>query len=134
MLAIRQFISSSIRSMSSLTSPLSTTWRELDMNTSTRKRLRDKVATADAAEERQVDSMAAAIVTDPTMANQSTARSFWFPDEHTNGLMIEGLKYEELPVVHLKATKNNTLVTLTDHRGIIICQRSAVSLKKKIFV
>ena len=32
-----------------------------------------------------------------------------------------GVEYEELPIVHINATYNNTIVTITDHAGTWFC-------------
>lgn len=29
---------------------------------------------------------------------------------------FDGIPFEELPIVHIKATRNNTLITVTDHK------------------
>ncbi|VDN44924.1 unnamed protein product [Gongylonema pulchrum] len=37
---------------------------------------------------------------------------------------FDGIPFEELPIVHIKASRNNTLITVTDHRYKIITYTS----------
>jgi len=34
-------------------------------------------------------------------------------------MIVNGIRYDELPVVHIKSTKNNTIMNVTDHTGMI---------------
>lgn len=40
-----------------------------------------------------------------------------FTDERTPGLLFGGVPFRELPIIHLKITKNNTHAVLTDYEG-----------------
>ena len=39
------------------------------------------------------------------------------PTLDTHAMVIDGTRYDELPIVHIKATRNNTIISLTDFRG-----------------
>jgi hypothetical protein len=38
-------------------------------------------------------------------------------------MVIDGTRYDELPIVHVYATRNNTIVTLTSYKGLYLYQR-----------
>jgi len=44
---------------------------------------------------------------------------FTIPTEETSSMIVNGIRYDELPVVHIKSTKNNTIMNVTDHTGMI---------------
>ncbi|XP_064619124.1 uncharacterized protein LOC135482734 [Lineus longissimus] len=48
-----------------------------------------------------------------------------FPSLETHSMVIDGTRYDELPIVHIQATRNNTIVALTDFKGDIITSSSA---------
>lgn len=54
-----------------------------------------------------------------------SSREDMFTDERTPNLLFGGIPFRELPIIHLKVTKNNTKATLTDHKGKLIWVRSA---------
>ena len=33
-------------------------------------------------------------------------------------MVVNGVRFDELPVVHIQSTKNNTIMTVTDYTGI----------------
>jgi ribosomal protein S11 len=41
--------------------------------------------------------------------------------------MVNGQIYKDIPIIHIKATKNNTIISLTDSRGKVLFGTSAVS-------
>jgi small subunit ribosomal protein S11 len=47
-----------------------------------------------------------------------------FPDENTKNQIFNGIKFCELPVCHIKSTKNNTIIHLSDYNGKSIWRRS----------
>ncbi|XP_067119450.1 small ribosomal subunit protein uS11 [Centruroides vittatus] len=47
-----------------------------------------------------------------------------FPDENTPNLIFGDTLYSELPIIYIKVTKNNTIMTLTDYKGKFIVGRS----------
>uniref|UniRef100_A0A1I7XM20 SET domain-containing protein n=1 Tax=Heterorhabditis bacteriophora TaxID=37862 RepID=A0A1I7XM20_HETBA len=47
-----------------------------------------------------------------------------FPTPQTLKELFGGIPYNELPIVYVKATKNNTLVTVTDHKNNVITYTS----------
>uniref|UniRef100_T1J6Q2 Ribosomal protein S11 n=1 Tax=Strigamia maritima TaxID=126957 RepID=T1J6Q2_STRMM len=65
-----------------------------------------------------------------------------YPDENTPNLMFNGIRFAELPICHIKATKNNTLMTLTDRLGFkntrkgtnIAAQTTGITIGKKALV
>jgi ribosomal protein S11 len=40
--------------------------------------------------------------------------------------MVNSVLYKDLPIVHIKSTKNNTIFSLTDARGKVLYSTSAV--------
>ncbi|PVD19536.1 hypothetical protein C0Q70_20025 [Pomacea canaliculata] len=47
-----------------------------------------------------------------------------FPTLETHGMVIDGVRFDELPIVHIKATYNNTIITATDHKGLPVASDS----------
>lgn len=47
-------------------------------------------------------------------------RSYAFPDENTPSTLFDGVRFDELPIIHIKCSKNNTLFTTTDANGKVI--------------
>ena len=39
------------------------------------------------------------------------------PTLETHAQLYDGVRYDELPIVHIKATLNNTIMTLSNHNG-----------------
>lgn len=48
-----------------------------------------------------------------------------FPDEDTPNWIFKGIPYKELPIVDIKATPNNTIFSLSDHKGKVLATHSA---------
>lgn len=44
-------------------------------------------------------------------------QSSFFPDENTHNMLVDGVRYEDLNVIHIKVTKNNTTIQMTDPKG-----------------
>ncbi|XP_066973486.1 small ribosomal subunit protein uS11m [Macrobrachium rosenbergii] len=47
-----------------------------------------------------------------------------FPDENTPDLMFDGVRFADLPILHVKISKNNTIMALTDAKGELKLVRS----------
>ncbi|KAJ8678862.1 hypothetical protein QAD02_014649 [Eretmocerus hayati] len=47
-----------------------------------------------------------------------------FPDVHTPDRLFDGIPYKELPIINIKACKNNTILSLTDFKGFTHIYRS----------
>jgi len=47
-----------------------------------------------------------------------------FPDENTPNRMFNGVPFKEIPIINIKVTPNNTIFTVTDHKGVIKILRS----------
>ena len=47
-----------------------------------------------------------------------------FPDENTPNMLFQGVPFKDLPIVHIRVTKNNTVMSLTNSTGIIQMIRS----------
>ncbi|KAK7496932.1 hypothetical protein BaRGS_00011912 [Batillaria attramentaria] len=45
-----------------------------------------------------------------------------FPTLETHGMLINGVRYDELPIIHIKASHNNTIITATDHKGTLTAE------------
>lgn len=43
-----------------------------------------------------------------------------FPDVNTPNRLFDGIPYKELPIFNIKATRNNTIISLTDFKGNIV--------------
>ncbi|XP_076298658.1 mitochondrial ribosomal protein S11 [Lasioglossum baleicum] len=43
-----------------------------------------------------------------------------FPDETTPEKEFSGMLYKHLPIINVKATPNNTIMTITDHTGLVL--------------
>lgn len=41
-----------------------------------------------------------------------------FPDEKTPDLLFDGVRFADLPIIHAGFSKNNTLLTVTDAKGM----------------
>ena len=48
-----------------------------------------------------------------------------FPDISTPNKIFDDVPYNKLHIINIKTTKNNTIMTLTDHRGQVIITHSA---------
>ncbi|XP_076653330.1 mitochondrial ribosomal protein S11 [Halictus rubicundus] len=48
-----------------------------------------------------------------------------FPDATTPEKVYDGLLYKHLPIINVKATPNNTIMTITDHTGLVLGTHSA---------
>jgi len=42
---------------------------------------------------------------------------FTIPTEETASMLVNGVRYDQLPVIHIKSSKNNTIIIVTDHSG-----------------
>ncbi|PRD29124.1 UNVERIFIED_CONTAM: 28S ribosomal protein S11 [Trichonephila clavipes] len=40
-----------------------------------------------------------------------------FPDETTDNMLFNGVRFADLPIVHIRVSKNNTIYMLTDAKG-----------------
>ncbi|KAK3875054.1 hypothetical protein Pcinc_020041 [Petrolisthes cinctipes] len=47
-----------------------------------------------------------------------------FPDEDTPNLLCDGVRFADLPILHARVSKNNTMLTLTDGKGMVKLYRS----------
>ena len=41
------------------------------------------------------------------------------PTLETSSVLVAGTRYDELPIVHIKSSLNNTIMVATDHTGNI---------------
>ncbi|GFU37047.1 28S ribosomal protein S11, mitochondrial [Nephila pilipes] len=41
-----------------------------------------------------------------------------FPDENTDNMIFKGVRFADLPIVHIRVSKNNTIYMLTDAKGL----------------
>lgn len=57
--------------------------------------------------------------------NIFTCRKFQlFPDENTPEALFNGVQFKDLPIVNIRVTKNNTILSLTNPKGEIQVIRS----------
>ncbi|XP_063995207.1 small ribosomal subunit protein uS11 [Diachasmimorpha longicaudata] len=47
------------------------------------------------------------------------SKSDIFPDETLPDRLFNGIPFKEIPIVNVKCSKNNTLISLTDHKGLV---------------
>ncbi|ESO92532.1 hypothetical protein LOTGIDRAFT_233001 [Lottia gigantea] len=43
-----------------------------------------------------------------------------FPNKDTASMLINDVPFCELPIIHIKATSNNTILSVTDHKGVVM--------------
>ncbi|CAN8011593.1 unnamed protein product [Ixodes pacificus] len=51
-----------------------------------------------------------------------------FPDEDTPNLLFDGVRFQDLPICHIKCSLNNTILALTDGTGKPVAMKSGVSV------
>ncbi|XP_071108154.1 small ribosomal subunit protein uS11-like [Haliotis cracherodii] len=51
-----------------------------------------------------------------------------YPTMETAGMLVDGVRFDMLPIVHVKATHNNTIVTLTNGEGAPMASESGGSV------
>ncbi|XP_015112613.1 uncharacterized protein LOC107038194 [Diachasma alloeum] len=47
------------------------------------------------------------------------SKSDIFPDENLPNRLFNGIPFKEIPIINVKCSKNNTLISLTDHKGVV---------------
>ncbi|KAM7285867.1 28S ribosomal protein S11, mitochondrial [Ixodes scapularis] len=47
-----------------------------------------------------------------------------FPDEDTPNLLFDGVRFQDLPICHIKCSLNNTILALTDRTGKPVAMKS----------
>ncbi|GAB0093799.1 Ribosomal protein S11 [Sergentomyia squamirostris] len=55
---------------------------------------------------------------------KQSSRSKMFPDGDTANQLFNGTPYKELPICNIRVSKNNTIITITDHKGVVKLIRS----------
>ncbi|XP_055677049.1 30S ribosomal protein S11 [Lutzomyia longipalpis] len=53
-----------------------------------------------------------------------SSRSQMFPDGDTANQLFNGILFKELPICNIRVSKNNTIITVTDHKGAVKMIRS----------
>lgn len=53
------------------------------------------------------------------------SREDMFPDENTPTRMFNGIPFRDIPICNIKATKNNTIISVTDAKGVVKLLRTA---------
>ncbi|XP_046543093.1 30S ribosomal protein S11-like [Haliotis rubra] len=51
-----------------------------------------------------------------------------YPTMETAGMLVDGVRFDKLHIVHVKATHNNTIVTLTNGEGMAMASESGGSV------
>jgi len=51
------------------------------------------------------------------------------PTLETHASLIDGIRYDELPIVHIHSSLNNTIMTVTDHTGTKIIARNSCGIE-----
>ena len=59
-------------------------------------------------------------MTDKVITNDYLFRTDLFPDVNTPNRLFDGIPYRQLPVINIKACKNNTIMNLTDYKGAFV--------------
>ncbi|ODM97304.1 28S ribosomal protein S11, mitochondrial [Orchesella cincta] len=47
-----------------------------------------------------------------------------YPDADTPNMLFDGVRFADLPICHIKASKNNTIMQVTNSLGVLIAYRS----------
>ncbi|XP_017762582.1 PREDICTED: 28S ribosomal protein S11, mitochondrial isoform X2 [Eufriesea mexicana] len=55
----------------------------------------------------------------------SVSKGTLFPDASTQHKYFNGIQYSHLPIINIKTTQNNTIMTVTDHTGKVMKIHSA---------
>uniref|UniRef100_A0A6B2ED95 Putative mitochondrial ribosomal protein s11 n=1 Tax=Phlebotomus kandelakii TaxID=1109342 RepID=A0A6B2ED95_9DIPT len=53
-----------------------------------------------------------------------SSRSKMFPDGETANQLFNGIPFKELPICNIRVSKNNTIITVADHKGVVKMIRS----------
>ncbi|XP_033356323.1 30S ribosomal protein S11 [Bombus vosnesenskii] len=53
-----------------------------------------------------------------TNINSASELSSLFPDASTPYKLFNGIRYDQLPIINIKSTPNNTIMSLTDYKGM----------------
>lgn len=64
-------------------------------------------------------------VTDGSQSGFGRLRVGLFPTQNTATQIFNGIPYNQLPIVHIKATNNNTIISATDSDGDVFALQSA---------
>ena len=60
-----------------------------------------------------------------------------FPDENTPNLLVDGVKFSDIPICNVRVTKNNTIFSITSPKGepeVILLGITFLSLKWELEV
>ncbi|KAJ8880019.1 hypothetical protein PR048_020641 [Dryococelus australis] len=52
------------------------------------------------------------------------SREDMFPDERTPNVLFSGIPFKDLPICNIRSSPNNTIFTITDHKGVVHLTRS----------
>ena len=85
------------------------------MMSSWTKETRSKKTQIKLSQQFKVDGATKPGITDDLMGSEH--RGVVIPDINTPGMLVNGVRFDELPVLHLKCSTNNTIAHLTDHTG-----------------
>jgi len=47
-----------------------------------------------------------------------------FPDADTPNMLVDGVRFAELPIIHIRVSKNNTIMWVVDHKGVVLLRNS----------
>lgn len=53
----------------------------------------------------------------PDISTEVMETEPWFPTEDSHSRIYDGVRYDLLPIIHIKACKNNTIINVSDHKG-----------------
>ena len=42
------------------------------------------------------------------------------PTLETHAMLVNGVRYDQLPIVHIHTSSNNTIILITDHTGMLV--------------
>ncbi|XP_059610187.1 small ribosomal subunit protein uS11m [Phlebotomus argentipes] len=68
-------------------------------------------------------TMGESVVDIDSMISKSS-RNKMFPDADTANQLFNGVPFKELPICNIRVSKNNTIITMTDHKGAVKMIRS----------
>ncbi|CAL1535323.1 unnamed protein product [Lymnaea stagnalis] len=61
----------------------------------------------------------------PILEYDKTYGTTSFPTLETHSCSFNGIKYTDIPIVHIKATSNNTILSVTNADGLVLAVQSA---------
>ncbi|ESN90032.1 hypothetical protein HELRODRAFT_182938 [Helobdella robusta] len=65
------------------------------------------------------------LISDPLIDRGFTESGITIPTENTPSTTIDGVRFDKLPIAHIKSSPNNTIISITNHTGLELLGRSS---------